>query len=190
MHIRARQSGYHRWLLAIGLACFCLTAAADRPGIVIRSAHTELVDGVYQLDARYDATLSDSAREALENGVPLVINAAIEVRRVRRYLWKETVASLSQRYRLHYHALSRRYLVVNLNSGVQESAPTLADALRLLGHLERIPVIDRRLLEKGQKYTVRLRIDLDLDALPMPLRTLAYLSPSWYLSSDWYELPL
>jgi hypothetical protein len=153
---------------------------------VIRTAYTELLDGVYFLNADMDLGLSQDAIDALESGVPLTVEVQIEVIRHRSYLWNSTVASLTQRYQISYHALSRRYLVHNLNSGREESYVSYRGAITALGHVNDLPVIDASLLAKGERYDIRMRAVLDIKDFPAPLQLIASLWSDWRLSSAWY----
>lgn len=187
-----------RWNLTAALfvfvCCFLpadfIAKAALAGGFVVREAHTDLVDEVYHLDAQIDYKLSDTVLDALENGVPITIEIRIEVYRPREYLWKEEVASLRQRYRLEYHALSQQYLVTNLNTRAQQSYPGRSAAIEAVGAITDLPMLDRRLLKRGEHYMARLRASLDIEALPAPLRLLAYLSSDWRVSSKWYAWEL
>ena len=40
------------------------------------------------------------------------------------------------------------------------------------------------------QYVVAIKVSFDRDALPLPLRPLAYINPQWYLSSEWTLWPL
>ncbi|MDZ7810427.1 MAG: DUF4390 domain-containing protein [Arhodomonas sp.] len=51
--------------------------------------------------------------------------------------------------------------------------------------MEGLPVIDAGLLGAGTRYTVAARAGLNTEALPRPLRSMAYLSPQWQLESEW-----
>ena len=112
----------------------------------IRDAQTVLDDSVYRLGASIDFTLSEKAQEALDNGVPLTFELEINVTRLRDYLWDETIASLEQRYELQYHALTKQYLVKNLNSGSQHSLPTMDAAITALGTIVDIPILQGDIL--------------------------------------------
>jgi len=152
----------------------------------VQGGEVVLSDGVYLLNARIDFRLSDEASDALDNGVPLTFVLQIEVERDRGWWFSDSVASLSQRYRVRYHALSKRYVVSNLNSGDTRSFTSHQAALDALGSVERLPLIDRRLLQSGADYEVWLRARLDIDELPAPLKTVAYMSPQWRLVSEWH----
>lgn len=179
------------WLLAV-FALLWLTslARAAAPGIVIDDFHVELQEGVYFLDADIDYRLSEEAVEALEQGVPLVFELQLEVLQLHDWWLDDELAVLSQRYQLRYHALSRRYVLTNVNTGYSRSYADRYSALAALGEVEELPVIDRRLLDDDEDYELRLRARLDVFALPLPLRTLAMVSPDWRLTSDWYSWPL
>jgi hypothetical protein len=152
----------------------------------IRGGEVVLSDGLYQLDADIDFELSPAARDALDSGVPLAFELRIELIRPR-WLWlDETVTKLTQRYRVRYHALSDRYVLTNLNTGESRNFSTRASVLRALGTIRALPVIDQRQLRPGEEYQLWLRAGLDVDDLPPPLKTGAYLSPQWRLLSEWH----
>ncbi len=155
----------------------------------IKSLETRLEKGVYQLDSRIEYSLSEEALSALKNGVPFLILMNIEVEQVRWY-WDKTLAELEQGYLLLYHALSEKFIVHNLNSGVQDHYSSLDAALNALGHISKLPLIDAKLLDPKMRYQVRMRTYLDIESLPAPMRPLAYISSDWQLDSDWVSWPL
>ena len=165
--------------------------AADDPGrFEIRSASADLDDGVYFLNARIEYRLSTEARQALQAGVPLNIRLDVEIIHTRRLWFDGTDAELRQRFQLEYHALSERYIVLNVNTGQQESFGSLFAALNFLGRVDNLPLIDAALLEKDRDYRIRLRAVLDVERFPGPLRLLAFWRRDWSLASDWYQWPL
>lgn len=159
-------------------------------GFEVTNAATRLEGGVYRLNAQIEYRLSKAALEALQNGVPLIVDIEIEVRRRRSWLWDETVHALTQRFRLEYHELSQQYLVSNLNSGERRAFPTRTAALGFMGRIQDFPLLDRSLLAENERYEGALRVRLDIEALPAPLRLLAYLSDDWRLTSEWHAWPL
>jgi len=156
----------------------------------VRSAATQLVEGVHALDARLQLVLSNEALEALSSGVSLRIELQMEVIRERRFYMDATDAELTINYELEYRPLSQRYLVRNLNSGDQDSFATLYSALNNLGRVQGLPVIDDALLEAGKNYRVRLRALLSTRQYPAPLRLLFFWRDQWQLESEWFEWSL
>lgn len=193
-----RNTSPHRrqwigWLLvAIATVWTPLLLAEEgqEPFIVARLA-TTLNEGVYLLDLEMQITLDTEPLAALQSGVPLTFLYEFDVEQVRSWLPNTGVASLTQRQQITFHALSNRYLVTNLNSGATNSYPTLRSALSMVGQIEGFPLIDAKFIHDNAIYQVEFRAQLDIEALPAPLRPLAYLTPSWrYLKSDWNAWPL
>jgi len=176
-------------LLLLGTSLLPGAAAARDEAFVIKSVETRLVNGVYHLDTRIDYRFSDEALNALRSGVPLLILLDIQVLQDRWY-WDRTLAELEQGYLLLYHALSEQFIIHNLNSGAQEHFRSLGAALRSLGRIDNLPLIDAKLLQPDEAYKVRLRTHLDIESLPAPMRPLAYISSDWQLDSDWVTWPL
>ncbi len=156
----------------------------------IRTAYVQLVDDVYVLNARLHLPLNDRLREALRDGVPLKLELELEVSGARRYWLDDGVASLRQHYQLQYDAVSDRYLVRNLNSGEQNSFPTLAAAVEQLAHISSLPVLDRALIENRRRYEFHLRVTRDLGDIPYTLRVLMFWTDDWHRVSEWYTWPL
>jgi hypothetical protein len=182
-----------KWAALLALIVGILPGAAPadaEPSFVVSSAGTVLVDKVYRLNAKIRYRFSDEALDALDSGVPLVVELAIEIERKRDYVWNETVASLRQRYQLSYEALTQRYVVTNLNSGADNYYGSRAAAITALGDVDNLPILDAGLLSPGEQYIVSLQASLDLDALPVPMRVVGYFSSNWRLASEWVSWPL
>lgn len=190
--------GSVRQKAALVAACLCtlvaLPVSADVTDgqFIVRSAHSQVLDGVYYVTAQIDYGLTQGAIDALHSAVPLTFNLNIEVNRERRFFMDASLAELRQRYELTFHALTERYLVTNLNSGEQRTFGTLASALRGLGTIERMPVIDASLLDEDRSYTISMRSTLDVKSFSGPLRLLATLFrfKDWRLASKWHTWAL
>ena len=188
----------YKSLLDLGRPCLrgfmllvlCFYASLANADITIRSVETTYKDKVYLLNANIEYQLSQPAIEALKNGVPLILLLDIEVEKQRKWWWSKEVATLEQGYLLIYHALTENYLVTNLNSSAQNNYRSLNAALEALGHIRSLPILDEKLLEPNAKYFVNVRMHLDIESLPAPMRPFAYLSSDWRLESDWYSWPL
>ncbi len=161
-------------------------ALEDGGRFEVRTATLEPVEGVLQLNATLDLSLSRSALRALRDGVPVQLELDVAVNRRRSYLPDEEVAFLVQRWQIQYHALSERYLVVNLNTGQQTSYAALAPALAALAAVRALPVLDESLLEDGERYEASVRAIASVDGgLPDAVRVMMFWI-DWKRSTDWY----
>lgn len=158
-----------------------------RPGrFEIRSAYVERAEHVYQLNATIDFHLAQEARAAIRDGAPLSLHLDIVVHRQRSFWLNETVAALSQNYKLSFHALSERYLVRNLNSGEQTSHATLDAALDQLRVISNLPILDQALIRPDGRHEVSLRASLDVRTMPDTLRFLLFWVDDWRQRTEWY----
>jgi hypothetical protein len=163
----------------------------DREGYFeIRSAESQLIEGVHSLDARMQLVLSSEALRALSSGFTLTIELQVELIRVRRWYLDDLEAELAVRYELDYSPMSERYRVRNLNSGEQDSFATLYSALNNLGRVEGLPLIDDALLDDDSTYRVRTRALLQTRQYSAPIRMLFFWRGQWQLESEWFEWKL
>jgi hypothetical protein len=194
---RVAKNRRFRLLPAVLLALLVLPIAGnavaqdeqeDREGYFeIRSAESELTDGVHVLDARMQLVLSSEALRALSSGFTLTIELQAELIRVRRWYIDNLEAELATRYELEYHPLTQRYIVRNLNSGDQDSFSTLYSALNNLGRVQGLPLIDDAVLEADSTYRIRVRALLQTRQYSAPIRMLFFWRGQWQLESEWSE---
>ncbi|MDH5784248.1 MAG: DUF4390 domain-containing protein [Chromatiales bacterium] len=174
----------------LGLVMLWLAPGVQASDFFITGLHTEVKEGVYLLDADIDYRFTDDALQALSNGVPLTVQVNIEIERVRNWWFDAHVATLEQRYSLQYHALSHQYLLRNLNSSAFYSFPNYRAAVQAMGRLREFPLVDAQLIVPDESYRLLMKAELDIEALPSPLRPVAYITPAWRLKSDWYSWSL
>jgi hypothetical protein len=192
--MRSRAASVRLAALGLALAAGVGAHGADDPDapaeagrFVVHTAYTELIDGVYYLNADVEFSLDEPALKALESSLPLTIKLEIEIIRDRRFIWDETVARLEHVDVIAYHPLSQRYLVRELATGEVESFASYRAAISRLGQVSDIPVIDQRLLDPDAKYRIRVRAMMDLSEYSAPLRVYASFWQDWTIQSDWYE---
>lgn len=183
-----------RRLCAVLLTALCLYVpqyswAVEEGEFRIEEAHAWNADGAYLLDAQFTIGLSSGAREALENGVPLVFELQVQVVRKQNWWWDVVAVELKQSRQLQYHPLSESYLVKDLDAGTQGNYRRLEDALRAAGSIRNLFLTDLQ-MDAGQGYNIRLRGSLDIESLPTPVRLPAYVSSAWDMKSEWYAWPL
>jgi len=174
-------------LIWAGMAAMPADLRADE--IRVLSASTTLQNDVYQLDAQIEFQLHAELIEALHNSVVLPVSIEIEFYLPRGFWLDTELARLEQHYELKYHALSKQYVLSNLNSGATTSYGTLDRALDALGTLRSLPLIDHDLVGDTPSR-VRIRAGIETNKLAIPLRLLSYVYSEWRAQSDWYDWPL
>lgn len=160
--------------------------AADAGFTVVRAALRPAgAGGGYLLDADIDYRFSEPAIDALRNGVSLALALRLRIERERRWWWDETVLEQSRPFHVRYHALSKLYQILDGGEAPRNfiSVNALLEAMGAVRGLS-LPALA---LAKGGRYRASLAVSLDIEALPLPLRPVAYLSPAWYLDSPVYK---
>jgi len=186
MHIRP--------LGAVLLAPALLPAPrADAANFSVKAAEAYLNDRVLHVNARFDLPVNPRIVEALSKGIP--IDVVIDVNMAKhRWWWRNRVITDHVLHRrIQFHALSRQYLVSGLRENdPSESFGSLSQALEHAGTLDEFEIIltAKKEIEADARYLLVLRARLDIEALPMLMRPLAYATPSWRRSTGWTEWPI
>jgi hypothetical protein len=150
----------------------------------VADLNVRVVEGTLLLNGTLELELTRKVEEAVSKGIELPVLIDVRLSRKRAFLWDRRVDSWLLRRSLRYHALSGQYLV---GAGDNFDSFTLpADALRHLGTLSdvRLPLTDAA-AHAGYELVVNLRVHIDIESLPAPLRPVAYTTLSWHLNSGW-----
>lgn len=169
--------------------CAAIGRAADY-GFSIRSAEVLPSEQGYVLNADIDYRFSPRAEDALKHGVPLTLVVKIRVNQTRRFIWNKTAFSKNMMYRLSYHALRKRYRVSDESLGANQYFASLQSAVEAMGRIRGLAVLSPADFDTDTRYNAQIKVILDIEALPLPLRSIAYLIPQWYISSGWYTWSL
>jgi hypothetical protein len=176
------------WLLLA--CCYPLQVAAGEPGIFkLEDADTWRIEGRDYLGAQFDIVLSSGAEEAVRNGVPLLFELQVQVVKTHTWFWDTVDIEIISYRQLQYHALSKSYQVKDLSTESQGNYRRLEDALRAAGKIQKL-LLSEQALDSKLNYEIRLRGSLDIEALPTPVRLIAYVSSAWDMVSKWYSWQL
>lgn len=165
------------------LLLFACAQAQASDGVEITRAHIEATDEGYRLDAKYTFDLSHDLEDALQYGVKLYFTTEIELTRPRWWWTDEKAVATRLTQRISYDALTRQYHVSVVGS-VQQSFPTLDDALFNIRRPGRWLIAPKGALKPGETYNVTLRMFMDRQFLQKPLQVNAFNNAGWQLSSN------
>jgi hypothetical protein len=169
----------------LGAVLVPLAAAQQAERFEVRNAYVELVNGEWLLDVRLDLALAEAARQAFEEGVPLVLRLEIEASVDRRLLPAEEVVSMGRRWQLAYDAIAERYVVTDVKCGSHVSHASQEEAFEALGRIGGIVMADTAALPEDQRFDVRVRATVEIGELPAAVRMLLFWR-SWSRTTEWY----
>lgn len=176
-------------ILAFLPLVFGSALATTGDGIYIK--HAEIIQNGQSalFNARVDYYLNDDVVEALDNGITLTFNIKLIIFEHRAWLWNKRQTTLTLPFRLKYNTLSQTYQVTNLTSNRKQVFSGLTPALHALGTIADISLynIPSKLTAN---HSATLDVSLNIEALPLPMRPLAYIKPNWHVRSDTFQWPL
>lgn len=143
-----------------------------------------------RLDAEIIYELNSEVREALLNGIALQFQIEVQVVAENNWRWDKVVSTVVKNHILRYHALSKQYVLENLDTDDSDSYPDLQSVLAQQGRVTALYIAETDYLKDKENYVVQLRARMLSNKLPLPLRMKSYFSPKWRISSGWYEWPL
>ena len=181
--------------LSVGLCSVLLwslpfSGYADEFAAEVKQVEITLHGNSYMLSADIVYQLSEKAKEALQNSVPLFWDVRVKMLQHRDVFWDKTLIDAVIRYRIQYHALLNMYRVRNEGNGEVYNFSTLSAALDSMSAVRHFRLIEKAELDPEKQYLCAVKINFVRDRLPLPLRPMAYVDPQWYLSSDWTLWPL
>ena len=164
--------------------------ASSNTGVSIKQAQLKQQDNILFLKANIHYQFNPKVIEALNNGITLTFNVKLNIVNERPWLWNKHLYTIILPYHIKYHTLAATYQVTDLTTQRQQSFASLPAAVYALGNLKEIPLhkLSIDLLQKPNHSAI-LSAYLNIEALPLPMRPLAYITPAWHLSSS-YQWPL
>lgn len=165
------------------------TASLAIENFKVSSAIVSKIGNGYTLDAQIEYPLTARVIEALDHGVPITFQQQIRLIRAipilgKYWQWQSTRWQANLNYQLRYHALSKQYILLTLDTRKQRSFPSLESALHELGKIENFN-LPPEFLTDTLVTQLQVRSGIDLHALPTPMRPGALISNKWQLSSPW-----
>jgi len=176
-------------LFALLMLLIPLSSLATEPaGISIKTANLSRQLDTYLLNARINYQLSEEAVEALHNGITLTFNVDLSIIEPRAWLWNKHLSNIQLAYQIKYHTLSEIYQISRHHNNTQQNFSSLDAALYAIGNISDTPIHAITSNKQASSEAV-LTAYLNIEALPLPMRPLAYFTPGWHLQSDHYLWP-
>jgi hypothetical protein len=177
-------------LLLFCLLCFSLASQAAEQISIPHAKVTKAGNG-YTLNATIHYPLSPRIIEAIDHGVPITFNQEFQLIDTfpligKYWQWQNTLWSSTIRYQLRYHALSKQYVLIALDTSKQRNFPSLEATLNALGAVEKLNLPPEYLFDLNN-ITLQIRSGVDIHALPTAMRPGALISNKWQIGSPWVD---
>jgi len=133
--------------------------------------------------------------EAIKSGIPTTFTFFVELYKKRELWFDERIVSLQFRHTVKYDTLKEEYEVYleenQPSNGVRikeiSKVKDMMVKIRGIGDTSGgIPVIPHLALEKGGRYQLRMKAELDTINLPFPLNYMLFFVSFWDFETDWH----
>lgn len=172
------------WLLALAAGLGAWGAANAESRVI--DVHAEVREGSVFLDADLEVHLGAEVIDALRNSIALNLLVEAELVEPREWLWDHRLLAGERALRLEYHALSRTWMVTDLTGRETHTFSNLAGAVESLSRIRAWRLGSSEALADRGRVLGKLRVRLDVNKLPLPLRVPALVREDWDLGSDWF----
>ncbi|MFV2031991.1 MAG: DUF4390 domain-containing protein [Gammaproteobacteria bacterium] len=188
MAVRAGfQAAIRIAVLLLGLMITLPLAAEEQTEFSVLEAGFSLEDTMLTLASEVDINLPDYIKIAINQGFAVPLMFEVEILALRKYWFDLKIVRLKQQYQLHYLPMLGSYVVFDLNTGVRRYYDSLPEAVQNLEVVYNYPMLDVNNLDYNRDFYARMRFGVDIDALPLPLKSSSLWENDWNLQSDWYE---
>lgn len=96
----------------------------------------------------------------LKEGTPLTLSWELVVERVRNYWLNQEVGTVSLTRQVIPDLVSRSWQLIDSNSGISRKVARVEDAADFLAYIQRFAVIDRSLLQPGERYLITVNVHI------------------------------
>ncbi len=162
------------WLLA--------AAAVFAQGVELATFEAKRQDGSLTLDFAASLVLPRPVEDALQRGVPVYFVAEAQLFRSRWYWRDERLARVSRAWRLAFQPLTSSWRVSF--GGLNQSFPTLAEALVALSRSTGWKVAELAQMEAGNSHYLEFSYRLDNSQLPSPMQISLGAQTGWTMGVE------
>ena len=170
-----------------GLLISSVSLAQKTPAFEVKTASITMQDTLLILDSTLEVNLPDYINKALDQGFAMPLMFEVEVRVYSKYWWDEKLLSLKQQYKLHYLPMLSSYVIHDLNANQRTYFNSRQAAVEYFKVIYAYPMFDISNINQSDNVYMRLRAGIDVDELPLPLKSSSLWDNNWALRSDWFE---
>lgn len=164
--------------------------AEESPAVFeIESVNYQVDDEVLNSSVVFGIKLPRYIIEAIESGFDLPVSIEFQVLEYRFWWFNRNLVRKERLYILSYNVLLDQYSVTDSQLGLNRHFSTLEDAVSQLTVLLNEPLVSNSEIQDGS-FIARVRIGIDEESLPIPLKSSSFWNREWSLSSGWVEKEL
>ena len=129
----------------------------------------------------------EDMKKAIDNGVSTVFTFLIRLDEVRDFWWDNEIADLRISHEIRYDNLKNIYLLkLSSGDGKELYVKDFNKARKLMSEVVGRRVTSLKNLQKGVRYQIGLKAELDKIRLPFYFHYVFFFLSLWDFETDWY----
>ncbi len=188
MFLRCRFNWYnHIQAILFGLLISAASISQAESEFNIKTASFTMRDSLLLLDSTIEIELPQYINRAIDQGFAVPLMFEVEVLKYSQYWFDKKLLSLKQKYQLHYLPMLSSYAIYDVNADQRMYFNSRQEAVFYLEVIYAYPLFDITNINQSEPVYARLRVGIDVDELPLPLKSSSLWDNDWGLQSDWFE---
>lgn len=140
------------------------------------------------LSFKVEGAFNENLEEAILNGIPATFSFFINLNRKRTFWADEPLAELNVTHTLKYHNLKNHYIIKKSWEGdVPFITESFDEAKKMMSEINGLEIIPLRKLNKGDRYEITAKAELDKVRLPFLLNYILFFASLWDFETEWHS---
>ncbi len=148
------------------------------------------IDSTLSLNMRIDTNIPEYITIAMDQGFAVPFLFEVEIRERNPWWFDDKVVALKQQYLLHYLPILENYIVIDRNLSQRTYFRNRDTAMYSVSRVAEYPLFSLDNLQRDADLYARVRFGIDVDELPLPLKSSSLWDNDWNIKSDWFEWSL
>lgn len=139
---------------------------------------------------RVEGAFTEKMEQAVLNGIPTSFSFIIILEQITPlFLPNRTIAEKKVSHNIKYENLKNRFTVRrSWQDGRRLTTESFEEARKWMSEIKSLPVAPIRKIEKGKRYRIRARAELDKVELPFYLDYIFFFVSMWDFKTDWHSI--
>lgn len=161
--------------------------AEEKPVFEVQKARFVLQEKLLLLNSTISIELPEYISIAIDQGFAVPLSFEVEILEAKKYWFDRKIISLEQQYLLHYLPMLNSYVVSDINNSQRNYFDSRKEAVNSLKVIYRYPMLDIGNISRDLKVYAQMRFGLDVEELPLPLKSSSLWDNDWGLQSEWFQ---
>lgn len=176
---------------AIAIHLGYLLAPPGMPGhLAIESATATYRDGQQRLDLDIDLDFARQVERALVRGVPVTLRWEARLHPPDSWWWQADIRQAEGTVVVRYHSLSKHWLVAVTKDSEELSFASKRALMSALSRWQNLDLGAENWAALDTSAVASVQVELDISALPAPLRLPAWINHQWRMKTPWAPIEL